>query len=89
MSGPPSGRGPRRAGPPAPRLRDPADALPDVRDGLTRLERVVLWQLSVLQAERGGRDAPTAQLYGRVVEHVDCSVEELQRVLVRLGARRS
>jgi hypothetical protein len=58
-----------------------------VRDGLTRLERIVLWQLSVLEKERGGRNVPTAQLYGRVVEHFDCSVEELQRVLVRLGAR--
>jgi hypothetical protein len=32
---------------------------------------------------------PTAQLYGRVVEHVDMSVDELQRILVRLGARRT
>jgi hypothetical protein len=70
------------------RLRDPREALPDVRDGLTRLERVVLWQLAVLERERGGRNVPTAQLYGRVVEHVDCTAEQLQAVLVRLGARR-
>jgi hypothetical protein len=69
--------------------RSPEDFLPDVRDGLTRAERVVLWQLSVLERERGGRNVPTAQLYGRVVEHVDMSVEELQRILVRLGARRT
>lgn len=60
----------------------------DVRDGLTRIERVVLWQLSILQEERGGRDVPTAMLYGRVVEHVDLSVDELQRTLQRLGALR-
>jgi hypothetical protein len=69
--------------------RTELDFLPDVRDGLTRAERVVLWQLSVLERERGGRNVPTAQLYGRVVEHVDMSVDELQRILVRLGARRT
>ncbi len=62
------------------------DSIPDVRDGLTRKERVVLWVLGQLQAERGGRNVPTAMLYGRVTEHVDMSVDELQRILVRLGA---
>jgi hypothetical protein len=61
--------------------------LPDVRDGLTRKERVVLWQLSVLQEERGGRNVPTAMLYGRVVEHVDLTPTELIAILARLGAR--
>lgn len=60
------------------------DDIPDVRDGLTRKERVVLWQLHVLQEERGGRNVPTAMLYGRVVEHVDMSVDELQAILQRL-----
>ncbi len=69
--------------------REPKDFIPDVRDGLTRRERVVLWQISVLEKERNGRNVPTAQLYGRVIEHVDMSVDELQRILVRLGARRS
>ena len=69
--------------------RTELDFVPDVRDGLTRAERVVIWQLSVLERERGGRNVPTAQLYGRVVEHVDMSVDELQRILVRLGARRT
>jgi hypothetical protein len=27
---------------------------------------------------------PTAMLYGRVVEHIDVSVEEFQSVLIRL-----
>ena len=62
------------------------DDLPDVRDGLTRKERVVLWLLGVIQKERGGRNVPTPMLYGRVVEHVDMSVDELQAILQRLGA---
>jgi hypothetical protein len=69
------------------RERGPWDQLPDVRDGLTREERVVLWVLHRAQEERGGRSVPTAMLYGRVVEHIDMSVDELQRILVRLGAR--
>ncbi|AKF04689.1 hypothetical protein [Sandaracinus amylolyticus] len=65
------------------------DRTPDARDGLTRIERVVLWQIAELQKERGGRDVPTAMLYGRVVEHVDISVDELQRTLQRLGTLRT
>lgn len=68
--------------------RDVEDVIPDVRDGLTRIERVVLWQLSLLQRERNDRNVPTAQLYGRVVEHVNVTPEELSRILARLGARR-
>ncbi len=64
------------------------ERLPDVRDGLTRVERVILWQIHELQKERGGRNVPTAMLYGRVVEHVDISVDELQRTLARLIGRR-
>lgn len=59
-------------------------ALPDVRDGLTRKERVVLYVMDQLQKERGGRSVPTAMLYGRVVEHVDMSGEELQAILQRM-----
>jgi hypothetical protein len=88
--------------------------IPDARDGLTRLERVILWQLDLAQKERrasgaidderrasgaidnerrasgaidderGGASVPTALLYGRVVEHVDVSVDEFQRTLQRL-----
>lgn len=64
--------------------RDPRDVLPDARDGLTRIERVVLWQLQETQRELGDRNVPTAMLYGRVVEHVDVSVDEFQLVLQRL-----
>jgi hypothetical protein len=65
-----------------------SDGLPDARDGLTRNERVVLWVLSTLQAERGGRDVPLMTLYGRVIEHADMSMGELQEIVSRLGARR-
>lgn len=65
------------------------DRLPDPRDGLTRVERVVLWQLDLLERERPGRNVPTAMLFGRVAEHVhDLTEAELNDVLVRLGARR-
>lgn len=64
------------------------EELPDVRDGLTRLERVVLYVLAECQKEFPNRGVPTALLYGRVVEHVNVSEAELQQVLVRLGARR-
>lgn len=57
---------------------------PDARDGLTRAERVVLWQLGELQAEYPKRGVPTAALYGRVVEHVDLTEPEFLRILQRL-----
>ena len=64
--------------------RDPRDYLPDVHDGLTHHERVVLWCLKELQEERGNRYVPTGMLYGSVVEHVNMSVEEMQSILIRL-----
>jgi hypothetical protein len=64
--------------------RDLHDDLPDVRDGLTHQERIVLRCLHELQQERGGRYMPMGMLYGSVVESIDMSVEELQRMLVRL-----
>ncbi|KYF99060.1 hypothetical protein BE17_15545 [Sorangium cellulosum] len=64
--------------------RSPFDDLPDVRDGLTRAERIILWQLSVLEKEFPGRNVPTATLYGRVVEHINLSVPEFQRLMQRL-----
>lgn len=66
---------------------DPDD-LPDVRDGLTRLERAILVELARAEQELRGRSVPTAMLYGRVVEHVNVSVSEFQRALDRMvGAR--
>jgi hypothetical protein len=67
--------------------RRPEDHLPDVRDGLTRLERVILFQLSVAQRDQNGRSVSSAMLYGRVVEHINVSVPEFQRVLRRLVGR--
>lgn len=64
------------------------DQIPDVRDGLTRAERVVLHVLHETQKERGGRNVPTAMLWGRVVEHIDMSPAELTAMLARLGARK-
>ena len=64
------------------------DILPDVRDGLTREERVVLYVLHETQKERGDRNVPTAILWGRVCEHFYISPEDLSAMLARLGARR-
>ena len=66
------------------RHRDSYDDLPDVRNGLTSRERLVLRCLNELQRERSGRNVPTGRLYGTVVEHVDMSVAEMQNILVRL-----
>ena len=62
--------------------------LPDARDGLTRLERIILWQLHEAQKELGRDSVPTALLYGRVVEHIDVSVQDFQAVLQRLVSSR-
>ncbi|MGA2778888.1 MAG: hypothetical protein ABSF94_15135 [Steroidobacteraceae bacterium] len=60
--------------------------LPDVRDGLTREERVVLYVLHQTQLERGGRNVPTAMLWGRVCEYFYISPADLSGMLARLGA---
>jgi len=62
--------------------------IPDVRDGLTHRERVVLYVLHETQKERDGRNVPTAMLWGRVCEHFYISPEDLSLMLARLGARR-
>jgi len=62
------------------------DLLPDVRDGLTRRERIVLYVLHETQKERAGRNVPTAMLWGRVCEHFYISPEDLSAMLARLGA---
>ena len=64
------------------------DRLPDVRDGLTRLERAILHVLAETQRERGDKSVPTFMLYGRVVELVDVSQAEFQATLQRLVGRR-
>ncbi len=62
------------------------DTISNVRDGLTRKERVVLYVLHGIQKERGDRNVPTAMLWGRVCEHFYISPEELSLMLARLGA---
>jgi hypothetical protein len=61
--------------------------LPDVRDGLTRLERLVLVTLQQLTAERNGRSVSAMELYGRVVEERNVSQAEFQQVLSRLAGK--
>jgi hypothetical protein len=68
--------------------RSPFDDIPDVRDGLTRVERAILYVLDEARAEFGERYVPTALLYGRVVEYVNIDHAEFQRVLARLGGMR-
>jgi hypothetical protein len=66
------------------------DNIPDVRDGLTKKERVILYCLQQAQRELGNRNVPTIMLYGRVVELVDIGQEEFQIILSRLvGMTRS
>ena len=64
---------------------DERDWLPDVRDGLNRVQRIVLWELWRAQRETGREFVPTVMLYGRVVEHVDLDEEQFQAVLQSLG----
>jgi hypothetical protein len=68
-------------------MRSLYDELPDVRDGLTRIQRLVLFELHKAQKETGREFVPTVMLYGRVVEHLSISEAELQSVLASLGTR--
>ena len=56
----------------------------DVRDGLTRKERAVLYCLQEAQREFGDRHIPTLLLFGRVCEKIDIGQEEFQCILARL-----
>ena len=60
------------------------DNLPDVRDGLNRKERAILYCLKQTQEEFGGRNVPTITLYGRVLELVDIDQDEFQQILSRM-----
>ena len=59
--------------------------LPDVRDGLTHRERIVLWCLHELQKEHRDGQIPTGMLYGSVVEHVNMTVGDMKSILVRFA----
>lgn len=62
--------------------------LPDARDGLTRLERIILWQLHAAEQEHPGQLVKSTLLYGRVIEHIDVSVDEFTATLQKLMGRR-
>ncbi len=71
--------------------RDPRlyDRIPDVRDGLTREERVVLYVLHQAQKERGDRTVPHRNAVGTRSANTSTSApEKLSEMLARLGARR-
>lgn len=61
------------------------DNIPDVRDGLTKKERAILYCLQQAQKEFGDRNVPTILLYGRVLEVVDISEHEFQTILSRFA----
>ena len=65
-------------------IDDPHDLLPDVRDGMTRLERVILYTLHEAKADFGDRNVPTLTLYGRVCERVSVSKATFMTVLTRM-----
>jgi hypothetical protein len=69
-------------------VRERFDKIPDVGDGLTREERIILYVLHQTRKERGDRNVPTAMLWGRVCEHVYISPENLSSILARLRARK-
>jgi hypothetical protein len=72
----------------APMLHIPLeDLIPDVRDGLTRKERAVLYCLQQAQQDFPGRNVPTITLYGRVLEKVDMSQAEFQSILTRMAGK--
>ena len=68
---------------------NPLDDIPDVRDGLTRAQRIVLWQLHEAQRELDREFIPTVMLYGRVVEHINLSEAQFQAILQSLGVSSS
>jgi hypothetical protein len=59
--------------------------IPNVRDGLTEVERTILAVMYDARKEYGGRMIPAALLYGRVVEILDMSWEEFQRALLKVS----
>ena len=63
----------------------PEDTVPDVRDGLTRIQRIVLYELHKAQKETGREFVPSIMLWGRVVDHLSISQDELTKVLNSLG----
>lgn len=63
--------------------------IPDVRDGLTELERVILTVLYELRKEYGNRHIPMILVYGRVVEMLDASHEDFYYSFHQIQQKRS
>jgi len=55
--------------------------IPDVRDGLTEVERTILYVLYRARKEFGDRHIPTWIIYGRVVELIDVPLPLFQELL--------
>ena len=68
-------------------LKDDLNHLPDVRDGLTREQRVILYTLYEAEKEMGGKRVPTLMLYGRVCERMPMSKDRFQSLLSELVGR--
>lgn len=67
-------------------LYDPNDYIPDVRDGLTRIERGVIKYIYDLQRVNEGRKVPTILLWGELIDRgYDLSQDDLNRILAKLG----
>lgn len=62
--------------------------IPDVRDGLTRLERAVLLCLHDLQEQENNRSVPTILLWGELIDRgYDISQDELNTLMMRLTGK--
>lgn len=61
--------------------------IPDVRDGLTEVERTILFVMHEARKEFGDRSVPTVLLFGRVQELLDLSWEEFQKSLGRFSGQ--
>lgn len=62
--------------------------IPDVRDGLTRVERAVLKCLYDLQGEEKERTIPVILLWGELVDRgYDLSQDQLTAILQRLTGK--
>jgi len=62
--------------------------IPDVRDGLTRLERAVLLCLHDLQEKENNRSVPTILLWGELIDRgYDISQDELNTMLKHLTGK--
>ena len=59
--------------------------LPDVRDGLNKKERIILYCLQKTQQELNDRNVPTIMLYGRVLEMIEISQQECQTIVSRFA----